>query len=222
MLPRIARVLSALSALALLAVPLLLAVGLAAAPAALAGDPCYHGFVLPARTEGAETQVKVAPCAFAPTVTHVAVGATVTFFNGPDFTHLVTGANQEWGSRDVELKPGATVSYRFDRAGVYPYACALHRGMSGTIIVGGATAAGGSTSGTGTTDTTSGGATAGGAAAAEAGGAGDAATASAGGPGLGAGVAAGAAAGLLIGAGATVLATRRRRPEALEAARPAD
>jgi plastocyanin len=113
-----------------------LAVGLAAAPAVIAGDPCYHGFEIPARSEEAAYQIKVAPCAFAPTVAHVAVGATVTFFNGPDFVHLVTGANAEWGSRDVELRPGQQVSYRFDKAGIYPYACALHRGMSGAIVVG--------------------------------------------------------------------------------------
>ena len=49
------------------------------------------------------------PCAFSPTVTQVDVGETVTFTNGTDFTHLVTGANQAWGSRDVELLPGETV-----------------------------------------------------------------------------------------------------------------
>jgi hypothetical protein len=71
-------------------------------------------------------------------VTHVAVGSTVTFFNGPTFTHLITGANQEWGSRDAELEPGQTVAYRFDEPGIYPYACALHPGMSGAIVVGAA------------------------------------------------------------------------------------
>ncbi|MDQ6793711.1 MAG: hypothetical protein M3067_02590 [Chloroflexota bacterium] len=105
---------------AVLATLALLAVALIAAPVATAGDPCYHGFQIPNRSEAAETQIKVAPCAFAPTVTHVAVGSTVTFFNGPDFTHLVTGANAEWGSRDTELRPGQTVSYRFDSPGIYP------------------------------------------------------------------------------------------------------
>ena len=81
------------------------------------------------------------PCAFGPTVAQVAVGAKVTFVNGPEFAHLVTGANQAWGSRDAEIQPGGTVSYTFDKAGVYPYACALHRGMSGAIIVGDAVAA---------------------------------------------------------------------------------
>jgi plastocyanin len=107
-----------------------------AAPAVVAGDPCYHGFELPTRSEGTDPQIKLMPCAFAPTVVRVAPGTTVTWFNGPDFTHLITGADQEWGDRDVEVQPGKQVSYRFDKAGVYPYACALHRGMSGTIIVG--------------------------------------------------------------------------------------
>ena len=124
------------AALALTGTVLLLLIGAVFAPAAVAGDPCYHGFDIPARTEEAATQIKVAPCAFAPTVAHVAVGATVTFFNGPDFTHLITGANAEWGSRDVEVKPGTQTSYTFKKAGIYPYSCALHRGMSGAIVVG--------------------------------------------------------------------------------------
>jgi plastocyanin len=114
----------------------MLVLALASAPGVVAGDPCYHGFDIPPRTEEAATQIKVAPCAFGPTVAHVPVGATVTFFSGPDFTHLITGANAEWGSRDIEMQPNQEISYRFDKAGVYPYACALHRGMSGTIVVG--------------------------------------------------------------------------------------
>lgn len=129
---------------------------LSTAPLTSAGDPCYHGFTMPEDTAGSDAQVKLMPCAFAPTVTSVSVGSTVTFLNGPDFTHLITGANQAWGSRDVELAPNRTVSYTFDTAGVYPYACALHRGMSGVIIVGGAAAAaGGSTGASGGVSTTS-------------------------------------------------------------------
>ena len=104
--------------------------------AAVAGDPCYHGFELQAREALATSQVKLDPCAFSPAIARVPVGATVTFANAGDFTHLVTGANQEWGSRDVEIRPSSKVSYTFDKAGTYPYACALHRGMSGVIVVG--------------------------------------------------------------------------------------
>ena len=119
----------------------ILATWLVAAPLVSAGDPCFHGFDMPADTASTETEIKLMPCAFAPTVTNVPVGSTVTFFNGPDFTHLITGANQSWGSRDVELAPGKKASYTFDAAGVYPYACALHRGMSGVIVVGDASTA---------------------------------------------------------------------------------
>lgn len=124
------------AAFGLLAAGSVLLLWLAAAPLTSAGDPCYHGFTMPQDTTGSDARVDLLPCAFSPTVTSVDVGATVTFVNGPDFTHLVTGANQSWGSRDVELAPGRTTSYRFDKAGVYPYACALHRGMSGVIVVG--------------------------------------------------------------------------------------
>jgi plastocyanin len=137
---------AALTAVVPLAV-LLAVVSLAVAPVALAGDPCYHGFDEPQRWDEATTEVKAMPCAFGPTIARVPVGATVTWYNGEDFTHLVTGANQEWGSRDTELLPGTTVSYRFEKAGIYPYACALHRGMSGVIVVGDAVASAGGASG---------------------------------------------------------------------------
>ena len=94
-----------------------------------------------ARSARATSQVKLDPCAFSPAIARVPVGATVTFANAGDFTHLVTGANQEWGSRDLEIHPYSKVSYTFDKAGTYPYACALHRGMSGVIVVGDADAA---------------------------------------------------------------------------------
>jgi plastocyanin len=109
---------------------------LAAPSAVVAGDPCYHGYDIPERTTADATQIKLMPCAFGPTIAHVPVGATVTWVNGPDWAHLVTGANEEWGSRDDEIAPNASVSYTFAKAGTYPYACALHRGMSGVIVVG--------------------------------------------------------------------------------------
>jgi plastocyanin len=139
----------------------LLAIGLLAAPTASAGNPCFHDFTMPPADSATGNEVKLLPCAFAPTVTHVAVGTEVTFFNGPDFSHLITGANQAWGSPDVELGPGQKVSYTFDAAGIYPFACVLHPGMSGAIVVGdvaGAAAApgAGTTSG-GSTDASTGG-----------------------------------------------------------------
>ena len=120
----------------LVAVPALLALGTVSAPAVSAGDPCFHGYEMPPTSVGSGTEIKLMPCSFGPTITQVAEGTEVTFVNGPDYTHLITGANQTWGSRDVEVQPGASVSYTFDAAGIYPYACALHAGMSGAIVVG--------------------------------------------------------------------------------------
>jgi plastocyanin len=120
----------------LVAIPSLLALGTLSAPTVSAGDPCFHGYVIPPATTGSGTDIKLMPCSFEPTVTTVGVGTEVTFHNGPDYTHLITGANQAWGSRDIEVKPNETISYTFDQAGVYPYACALHVGMSGAIVVG--------------------------------------------------------------------------------------
>ena len=105
-----------------------------AAPAA-AGNPCFHGFSAPPLTDGPDTQVKMMPCAFSPTVVRVDPGTTVTWFNDLE-THLLTGANNEWGSREDTITAGRTVAYRFDRPGTYPYACALHPGMVGAVVVG--------------------------------------------------------------------------------------
>jgi hypothetical protein len=90
-------------------VPALLALGTVSAPAVLAGNPCFHGFELPPASVGSSTDVNLMPCAFEPTITKVAQGAEVTFINGPDFTHLITGANQAWVHR-TSVQPGTSVS----------------------------------------------------------------------------------------------------------------
>jgi len=139
----------------------LVAVALVMAPAVAAGDPCYHGYVIPAATSAETSVVTLEPCAFVPTTARVAPGTTVTFANGSQESHLVFGANAAWGDRDVELRAGEARSVRFDRPGIYAYSCALHRGMSGTIVVedpAADTAAATTTSG-GTTDGTTDGTT---------------------------------------------------------------
>ena len=149
--------------LGLMAASSVLVLWLAAAPLAAAGGGCHNDAQMPPTTTENTTQIKLMSCAFAPTVAHVATGSTVSFFNGPDFTHLITGSNREWGSPDVEVRPNKTVTYTFPKAGIYAYACALHSGMSGVIVVGdvASTSAGGTTAGTttGTTGTTAAGST---------------------------------------------------------------
>jgi plastocyanin len=118
----------------------LLGLSLVSAPGVAAGDPCYHGYTIPADTTAETSTINLEACAFVPTTAKVAPGSTVTFDNGSEFAHLVFGANAAWGERDVELAAGATRTVRFDRPGIYAYSCALHRGMTGVIVVGDADA----------------------------------------------------------------------------------
>ena len=114
----------------------LVGLALALAPGVAAGDPCYHGYAIPATTSAETSNVNLEPCAFVPTTARVAPGTTVTFTNVSQENHLVLGSNASWGDRDAELGAGATRNVRFDQPGIYAYSCALHRGMTGIIVVG--------------------------------------------------------------------------------------
>ena len=54
----------------------------------------------------------------------------------------VVGGGNEWSAASdatpagSPLRPGLRAAMTFKEAGVYPYTCMLHRGMTGTIIVG--------------------------------------------------------------------------------------
>ena len=121
---------------ALLTIGGLVGLALAMAPGVAAGDPCYHGYTIPPMTSEATATVNLEPCAFIPTAARIAPGTTVTFVNVSDQPHLITGANDSWGDRDAEIAVGASRTVTFDRAGIYPFSCAVHRGMTGVIVVG--------------------------------------------------------------------------------------
>jgi plastocyanin len=121
---------------ALLAIGGLIGLALALAPGVAAGDPCYHGYTVPPTTSEATATVNLEPCAFVPTAARVAPGTAVTFVNVSAEPHLVTGANAAWGDRDAEIAAGASRTVTFDRSGIYPFSCAVHRGMTGVIVVG--------------------------------------------------------------------------------------
>lgn len=115
----------------------LAAAALVLAPAALAGDPCFHRMDnRPATTTGATTRVAIADCVFVPTVTVVPLGATVSWQNTSGQGHEVVGSNLEWGAHGKVLQPGDSIGWTFDKAGVYAYSCMIHPGMTGTIVVG--------------------------------------------------------------------------------------
>ena len=90
------------------------------------------------------TTVKIDTCVFLPTIARVPVGATVLFVNSSSMEHQVTGANLAWGiTGNKRLGHGDEYSAPFLTAGVYPYTCMIHPGMTGAIIVGSGAASGG-------------------------------------------------------------------------------
>ena len=97
-----------------------------AAPAG-AGGGC-HG----TSTEDTGTAVLISRSCFTPTILRVPFGATVTFTNGDETLHALSGT--EIGYEDLPV--GASVERTFRRAGVYPYMCHLHPGMTGALVVG--------------------------------------------------------------------------------------
>lgn len=115
---------------------LLLVAGLAFSTVALAGGGCHTTNGQPT-TDAATTTVTLATCRFGPTVARVSTGHVVTFVNKDGAPHNVTGTG--WAS--PELQQGDSYRHTFDARGIYPYACSLHPGMNGVVIVGAAAAA---------------------------------------------------------------------------------
>jgi plastocyanin len=95
----------------------------------------------PPVSDGSASVVKMDACAFFPTVAHVPVGTEVQFINADTVGHEVVGANLTWGHHDKILENGDRLGVSFAKAGIYPYACMIHPGMTGAIIVGDAVSA---------------------------------------------------------------------------------
>ena len=100
------------------------------APAS-AGGGCHVGME-EGPTQGTGTTVELGKMCMFPTVLRVDPDATVTFVNRDPMVHNLYGAGFAHG----DLQPGEATSEHFLAAGIYPYACTLHPGMVGAIVVG--------------------------------------------------------------------------------------
>lgn len=60
-------------------------------------------------------------------------GTKVTWTNNDGAPHTVTSDSGAFGSQT--LNQGNTFSFTFTSAGTFPYHCAFHPGMKGTVIV---------------------------------------------------------------------------------------
>jgi plastocyanin len=99
---------------------------LPASPVA-AGGGCHE----PPVSDASGSAVKLVGFCITPTVLHVRPGTTVTWTNADPVVHNVWGAGWSRG----ELDPGQSATWAFDSPGTYPYACTLHPGMTGAIVV---------------------------------------------------------------------------------------
>ncbi len=101
--------------------------------------------------DSSDVQVSLAGIAFEPEALEIQAGTTVTWTNEDDILHTVTsGDGKKQGvpgvSEDVPGKPdgvfarkldgaGTTFTFTFEETGTFEYFCAIHAGMTGTIVV---------------------------------------------------------------------------------------
>jgi plastocyanin len=113
---------------------LVVAIGTLAGPSvAHAGGGCLHGTP---PSVGSGTRVDLAEACFTPTVISVRPGGTVTFVNQDADQHNVVGVGMTWGDPDRVLLHGDREAFRFAEQGVFPFACWIHPGMVGAVVVG--------------------------------------------------------------------------------------
>ena len=79
------------------------------------------------------------PWCFSPNPIQTTVGSTVTWTNATGPTHTATSDTGAWTTGNIA--PGGTsAAVAFPTAGTFPYHCAIHASMTGTVIVSAAAA----------------------------------------------------------------------------------
>jgi plastocyanin len=106
------------------------------APAAsepAASEPAAGGAACTPSTTAGEVEAEIADFAFNPADISATVGQTVTFTNNDSAPHTAT---LDEGSCTTEnLNQGDSGGLTFNAAGSYPFHCAIHPDMKGTITV---------------------------------------------------------------------------------------
>jgi plastocyanin len=108
--------------------------------AALAGGGCHGGVTQNDATGDKVATVRMIDACFTATVTTVDPGTGVTFVNA-DFGTIHNVGGNEWGHFE-DMAKGDAFTVTFNGAGIYPFACQYHPGMTGAIVVGNGQGAG--------------------------------------------------------------------------------
>ncbi|MGA7075384.1 MAG: plastocyanin/azurin family copper-binding protein [Halobacteriota archaeon] len=70
---------------------------------------------------------------FQPASLTIQRGTSVTWRNDASVSHQIVSDTNAFSS--PVLSPGASYTHVFDQSGTYPYHCAIHPSMTGTITV---------------------------------------------------------------------------------------
>ena len=81
----------------------------------------------------ADIEVKIDNFTFNPKQVTVKAGDTITWVNHDDIPHTVASQTQAFRSKALDTDD--KFSFTFATPGTYPYFCALHPQMTGTIVV---------------------------------------------------------------------------------------
>lgn len=81
----------------------------------------------------AKTLVTIQGFAYKPAKLTIKAGQTARWVNKDAAPHTVTAKSGAWTSK--QLGRGGTFAKKLTRAGAYPYICALHPQMKGTVVV---------------------------------------------------------------------------------------
>jgi plastocyanin len=88
---------------------------------------------MPNEKVNAGPQVTVDNFSFAPAMTTVAVGTTVTWTNHDDIPHNVVSPDEKFKS--PVLDTDQSFSHTFAATGTYTYYCSIHPRMTGQVVV---------------------------------------------------------------------------------------
>lgn len=85
------------------------------------------------KAEAAE--VKIDNFSFGPPTLTVSVGTTVTWTNHDDIPHTVVSADDPKAFKSKVLDTDEKFSFKFEKAGTYPYFCSIHPKMTAKVVV---------------------------------------------------------------------------------------